>query len=179
MQQAQHASPQDPPVAKSRIRRGLAILLAVVLLVAGGGTTAAWSFWSQSVTLAPSLTAGTVVAPASLTCTTRGNVILGPIRAELTWPVVADTASYAVMVRNADGSMTEEVARTTSPDYVVTAGLLNGLVGSLLALLLGGTTVYVYIETIHVSGWRSPAGPAKGIKSSGLLSGLLGGIACA
>lgn len=163
----------------SRHRRALATLLALILLITGSGTTAAWSFWSQSAVVTTSLMTGTVVAPASLGCTTKNVVpIVGPAYAQLSWPAAPGAASYAVMVRSADGSAVAQLGTTTTLSFDITAGLLNGLVSSILNLLLGGTPVYAYVETIHASGWRSPATPVKGIKSSGLLSGLLGGVAC-
>lgn len=166
--------------ARSRRRRYVAFILATALLITGGGTTAAWSFWSQSVVLAPTLTAGSVIAPANLVCTPKSVVpIVGPAYAQLSWPSSAGAASYAVMVRSStDHSVVQQLGTTTSLSFDITAGLLNGLVGSVLTLLLGGTPVEAYVETIHASGWRSPASPVRGIKSSGLISGLLGGVSC-
>ena len=95
--------------------------------------------------------------------------------------VISSVAAKHFVVRTADGTAVAQIATTISAtrSLEITAALLNGIVGSLLTLLLGGETVYAYVETIHASGWRSAPTPIKGIKSSGLLSGLLGGVACA
>lgn len=167
---------------RARASRKLALVVAATLVVCGGGTTAAWSYWSQNVALSATVSAGTVAAPASLTCESKMRVpILGPAYVLLSWPAGADAAGYAISVRTADGTAVAQIATTNSAtrSLEITAALLNGLVGSLLTFLLGGETVYAYVETIHASGWRSEPTPIKGIKSSGLLSGLLGGVACA
>jgi hypothetical protein len=151
----------------------LALALAVLLAVAAPAT--AVGLWRVSTTPAAlSLAGGTLTAP-TLACTTAG---LG-LTAQFSWNAVPGAAVYVVSGRDPATGATREILRTTTTSTTLTANLLNGVLGTLLELLLGGGRVDVVVEAEHVSGWRSPASNVKSIERAGLVGGLLGGVRCA
>jgi hypothetical protein len=143
-------------------RRVTAAALVVAVLVFSAPASS-WAYWRASTTApAVALSAATVPAPASISCRTVG---LTPA-AEVSWPAVTGASSYRVTISNAAGT-TRAQTTVTSPTITVTQGLLTSILPGLLTLLLGGAPLYVSAQTIHTSGWVSPASsPSQPISQS-------------
>lgn len=135
--------------------------------------------WNDEETVTAAMSAATVQAPASVSCTPRG-ILLGTY-AEVTWTAVTGAARYHVYARDPAGVAPAALVSTTESVSVdVNANLLNKLVGGLLDLLLGGDPAQLYVVTEHSSGWMSAPSPTVSVKrGGGLIGGLLGGVTCA
>lgn len=186
----------DAPRRPLRLRRArwIAMIIAAALLISMGGTTAAWSLWSQQITLSAQVKAGTVAAPTSLTCTTQKQTILivSTNYAQVSWPAAEAATGYAVYLRNADSTVVRPLGTTDAAtrSFDIQLDLLTNVLDGILTLLLGGEHFYIYVETIRATAWHSAQtpptdwhsepSPSTAIMSSTLLGGglSLGGIAC-
>ena len=161
-------------------RRARTVAWLVVGALVLGPTAAASAYWSASASPATApLAAATVPVPGSFTCSTvRPGGVLSNNVARLTWTAVTGATSYEIWVRNAAG--TTRTLLTTTPNTTIdlNSNLLNGLLSTLLTLLLGGQPLYAEVVAVHSTGWRSTPTAATPFRNDGLLGGLLGGIRC-
>jgi len=150
-----------------RVAAVLAVLLALV-----GVPAAAW--WTADGSLWTTVSAGTVPPPTATTCTTTGSVVLRSATVSWAAPTPAP-ARYRVTIAGGGQSTTTE---TTATQLVVTESLLGGLLGSILDLLLGGTTLQVSVQSVHASGWTSAPSNAVPVRGALLAGTGLAGVSC-
>ncbi|ROR73358.1 hypothetical protein EDD31_1735 [Bogoriella caseilytica] len=165
--------------------RRLALIIVLVAVLIGAPTTS-YGLWSHSASLPPRDTStSTVATPSNATCTTEAEPGEPLWRsARIRW----QTAGYPVgttfqlRLSPSNGSAPQTVSVGTVDNYLITRGLLSGLVGGLLELLLGGGRIGVNVIAVHPSGWTSqlssPTLQVRGQETS-VLPVILGGVRCA
>jgi hypothetical protein len=167
----------DPDAAgrRPRARAAVAIGLACALAIPA---PAAWAYWSTTNTVSTTLNAASLATPVA-TCQSMTPSGQTPY-ARVSWAAVAGATSYTVTVRNAANTTSATLAASTTATSIdVNAGLLGGLVGTLLTLLLGGQSLYVVVRANHTSGWTSELSAGTPVRLAGnVVQGLLGGLRC-
>ncbi|WP_430593111.1 hypothetical protein [Humidisolicoccus flavus] len=177
--------------SQRRWKLSLALMLSIVFIWLTPNVASSW--WANSVN-SPSvtLTATRPAAPQSLTCTTVVAGALGLSRAaQLNWAAVPNATSYRIYVRNTavvGPSTVSALVTTVNPATVgaappttvaIQAALLNGVLGSLVDLLLGGGVVYLTVEATFSNGWTSSmSAPVTVGRYGALVGALLGGVEC-
>lgn len=165
-----------PDRSRQRARAGIVLVLVALLAI---GPTAAWGLWSHQTWLEPtSASAGEVMPPEGLTCSTGGGFLGLAQHAALSWqePVSGPPDHYLIRAHTGEETYTlGEVAGDTR-QFQITTGLLTGLLEGLLTLILGGLRPPITVVAVHESGWESASTNAVSVRP-GLLG--LGGLRCA
>jgi predicted ribosomally synthesized peptide with SipW-like signal peptide len=132
----------------------VAIAIAVAVLVASAPGSS-YAYWRATATAPPvSVSAGTVVAPATTRCATNSGIVTSS--AQVSWAAVTGAVEYRVTISNATGT-SSAYTQVKDTSLTITQGLLRDLLSGLLTTLLGGNPLYVTVQTVHPSGWVSPA----------------------
>jgi len=161
----------------ARRTRLAALVVAVVLIVAGAPAAAVAAWRATATAPAFSLSTGSLAAPTT-TCTSKPAVLGLSSYAQISWPAVPRASSYTVVATNtANGASGVLASGVTGTSIDVTGTLLGTLLAAVLDALLGGGNVVVTVTAVD-QGWTSPPSNGHGIVLSGIVSGLLGGVKC-
>lgn len=141
---------------QSRRRRAVVRITSAVAVVAMllGFPNAASALWSATSSTGAVLETAVIPAPTNVTCTTHPPVLLIAGYVTIAWlPVHVDSGSVSYRIYVGDSG--NPLTTTSATSIELRAGLLESLIPHLLALLLGGQTVPVQVETVHSSSWVS------------------------